>query len=69
MGALELFDYFKSRAEAYGVSEFVKLNHKVTGATWDDRKGKWVVEVDNLAGNKSLQDEGEIFINGAGFLK
>ncbi|KAJ9630333.1 hypothetical protein H2204_008551, partial [Knufia peltigerae] len=68
VGSVELFDYFKGRAVAYGVSEFVKLNHKVTSATWDEQKGKWVVEITNLENNTSTQDEGEIFINGAGFL-
>lgn len=69
VGSLELFDYFKSRAVAYGVSEFVKLNHKVTSATWNERKGKWEVEITNLENNTTVQDEGEIFINGTGFLK
>lgn len=69
MGAVELYEYFKGRANAYGVDEFVRLNHKVTEAVWDKKRGKWKVQVEDLENKKSFTDEAEILINAAGFLK
>jgi cation diffusion facilitator CzcD-associated flavoprotein CzcO len=68
VGAEELYDYFKGRAAKYGVDEFVKLNHHIQSATWDDELGKWVVNITNLKTGESIRDEAELFIYGAGFL-
>tara|TARA_R110002003_G_scaffold111_1_gene9410 strand:- start:11883 stop:12044 length:162 start_codon:yes stop_codon:yes gene_type:complete len=51
------------------VNEFVHLNHRVNAANWDDERGKWVIEITNTSNGKSVKDEAELFINGAGFLK
>lgn len=68
-GPAPMFHYYKGRAAKYGVAEFVKLNHRVTSATWDDGKGKWIMEITNLTSGATVTDEAEIFINAAGFLK
>jgi cation diffusion facilitator CzcD-associated flavoprotein CzcO len=64
-----LFHYYKGRAEKYGVSEFVRLNHRVTSAIWDDGKGKWIIDIKDLISDATTKDEADILINGAGFLK
>jgi cation diffusion facilitator CzcD-associated flavoprotein CzcO len=69
VGAVELYDYFKRRAKAYGVDEFVRLNHKVTAAMWNEQNGKWSVTIQDFENQKSFIDEAEILINAAGFLK
>ena len=69
VGAVELYDYFKSLAGKYGVSEYVKLNHRINSATWDDERGKWVLDIADLNAGVTIKDEAEILINGAGFLK
>jgi cation diffusion facilitator CzcD-associated flavoprotein CzcO len=66
---VELYEYFKGRAVAYGVEEYTKLNHKVNAARWDDDAGKWVVEVTDLQSGLTISDQAEVLINGAGFLK
>lgn len=66
---MELYEYFKGRATAYGVFDFVRLEHKVTGAKWDQERGKWTVQITNLRDGTDTVDEGEILINAAGFLK
>ena len=67
--AAELYEYFKGRAKAYSVDEFVRLQHQVTRASWDDSRGKWIVEIADLQNRASLTDEADVLINGAGFLK
>ncbi|RYO45719.1 hypothetical protein AA0113_g10335 [Alternaria arborescens] len=68
VGALELFDYFKGRAIAYGVNDFVHLENRVDSAAWDDKSGKWNIHVTDLSTGSSFEDEGDILINAAGFL-
>lgn len=69
VGAEELYDYFKSRAEAYGVAEFVRLNSHVREAVWNEAGGVWKLQVENLIDGTRLSDEAEVLINAAGFLK
>jgi cation diffusion facilitator CzcD-associated flavoprotein CzcO len=69
VGAVELYDYFKGRAVAYGVDDFVHLEHRVTSASWDDQLGKWIIQITDLRTGSKFADEGEILINAAGFLK
>lgn len=69
MGAVELYEYFKGRANAYQITDFVKLNHQVRGARWNTADGRWVLEVEDLKTGRILQDQAEVFINAAGFLK
>ncbi|KIV96493.1 hypothetical protein PV10_00355 [Exophiala mesophila] len=68
VGSVELYEYFKGRAGAYGVDEFVRLGHRVTAAAWDDRRGKWVVSLDDTRDGRRLEDEADILVNAAGFL-
>ncbi|CAN9370536.1 unnamed protein product [Alternaria alternata] len=68
VGALELFDYFKGRAIAYGVNDFVHLENRVDSAAWNDKSGKWNIHVTDLRTGSSFEDEGDILINAAGFL-
>ncbi|KAK5000891.1 hypothetical protein LTR66_000308 [Elasticomyces elasticus] len=69
VGAVELFEYFKGRAVAYGVDEFVRLQHRVVGCDWDDQQGKWFVKVEDLSSETTFVDSTEVVINACGFLK
>ncbi|KAH7082480.1 hypothetical protein FB567DRAFT_551421 [Paraphoma chrysanthemicola] len=66
--AEEIFDYYKDRAQTYGVFEYVKLEHKVHEAVWNDAKGKWVLRVEDLATGQMIEDEAEVLINAGGFV-
>ncbi|KAJ9646718.1 hypothetical protein H2204_000410 [Knufia peltigerae] len=68
VGSEEIFDYFKGRAETYGVFDYVKLSHKVIGAVWNQQMGKWKVEIEDLQTRQTFFDEAEFFINAGGFL-
>jgi cation diffusion facilitator CzcD-associated flavoprotein CzcO len=67
--ALELFDYFKGRAKEYGVFDYVHLSHRVTKCEWNEKQGKWEVEVEDLEAGRMLTDEAEVVVNATGFLK
>lgn len=64
-----MYDYFKGRAVAYGADEFVHLENLVNHAAWNDERGKWTIQVTDLRTGASFEDEGEVLINAAGFLK
>ncbi|EXJ84595.1 hypothetical protein A1O3_05265 [Capronia epimyces CBS 606.96] len=68
VGAVELYEYFKGRSIAYGVDEFLRLNHRVTAARWDDARGKWTVKIEDTARGATFEDEADLLVNGAGFL-
>ena len=68
-GAEEIFDYYKQRAQAYGVFEHVQLNCRVRSASWDESQGRWHVEIQNTKLNEVFIDEAEVLINAGGFLK
>ena len=69
VGAPELFEYFKGRAIAYGVNDFVRLQHRVVGCDWNANQGKWCVKVNDLSSNTTFVDTAEVVINACGFLK
>ena len=69
VGAVELFEYFKGRAIAYKVNDFVQLRHRVVSCKWDDHRGKWSVEVEDLSSDTIFVDTAEVVINACGFLK
>ncbi|KAK5203760.1 hypothetical protein LTR99_009861 [Exophiala xenobiotica] len=69
VGAEELFDYFKGRAKAYGVDEFVQLRHKVLGCQWQEDQGLWQLNIRDSANNRDFVDTADIVINACGFLK
>ncbi|RDW76107.1 hypothetical protein BP5796_06928 [Coleophoma crateriformis] len=64
----EIWEYFEGRSIAYGVDEFLKLSHKVVGATWQAEKGKWKVGVENTVNGETFFDEAEVLINAGGYL-
>lgn len=39
-GSDEIWQYFKSFEEKYGLSKFIKTGAKVTSAEWDQTEGK-----------------------------
>lgn len=69
VGSIELFDYFKGRALAYGVHDHLHLEHEVEHAEWNPARGQWDIRVRNLKDGKSFVDQAEVLINAAGFLK
>jgi cation diffusion facilitator CzcD-associated flavoprotein CzcO len=65
----EIWQYFNDVVEKFELRKFMKLNHRVTGASWDQDTGIWNVEVSNLLTNETFVDQAEVIINGGGVLK
>lgn len=67
-GAKEIWTYFKNTTEKYDLNKYIKTNHTVTGASWNEDEGLWHVKIRDLEGNE-IQDTCNVLINGGGILK
>ena len=56
-------------ARKYELYRFVKLSHRIVGAQWDEEKGIWHVEVENLSSGERIQDWCDFIITASGILK
>ncbi|KAL4891195.1 cyclohexanone monooxygenase [Aspergillus ambiguus] len=66
--AREIFSYFKNVASKYGLYKYIRLNHMVTDAVWDEKQGVWNIDIKNKETGEILHDWGHILINGCGVL-
>lgn len=67
--AHELYTYFKGCAKKWNCMQYVKLEHQVVGATWDEERFKWIVQVEDLAAGKVFTDECDVLLSATGILK
>jgi len=65
----EILEYFRAIAKKYELYKYIKLNHMVQSASWDEGEGVWRIKIKNLATGEIVEDWGHIFINGCGILK
>lgn len=73
--AQEIWQYMKGIVDEEGMMKYIQLNTTVTGAAWDESRSKWLVklarksirEVD--ASVLEWEEECDLLLNGAGFLK
>lgn len=55
--------------DEYGLEKYMKLNHQVLQAVWDEASGVWNVTVKNLLTGETFVDQAEVLVNGSGVLK
>ncbi|KJA16156.1 hypothetical protein HYPSUDRAFT_322622 [Hypholoma sublateritium FD-334 SS-4] len=67
-GSREIRDYFLSFANKYGLDKYIKLQHQVSGAVWNDKTGQWDVDITNLENGSVIHDSCAIFISAVGVL-
>ncbi|KAH9479348.1 FAD-binding monooxygenase moxY [Psilocybe cubensis] len=67
-GAEEVYHYFRHFSEKYDLGKYIELRHKVTKAVWDAKKGRWTVEITNLADGSIIRDTCDILVNAGGVL-
>jgi cation diffusion facilitator CzcD-associated flavoprotein CzcO len=65
--ASEIEAYIKRTVKKYNLDKPVKFNSKVLETVWDEETGKWKIKVE--VDGKIQEDEADILVNGAGFLK
>ncbi|KAK5175696.1 uncharacterized protein LTR77_000835 [Saxophila tyrrhenica] len=63
----EIRDYLTTTAKKYGANRFIKLEHKVAGATWHQDEGKWHVRVEQPDGSM-MEDTADVVISARGNL-
>lgn len=61
-----MLQYLKDFATKYNLNQYVRTETKVTSAVWDEAKGKWGIELEDLANQQSLTDTVDILINASG---
>lgn len=65
----EILGYFKDIVATHKLDEYVKLNHRVKGAWWNEETGKWRMEIQStLDPSNTFYDEGDVLINATGVL-
>ncbi|KAF2008609.1 putative dimethylaniline monooxygenase [Aaosphaeria arxii CBS 175.79] len=65
----DILAYFKGVVEKYNLMQYIKLNHQVVGATWNEQEQRWHVKIqrgDDL--NDVIEDSADVFINASGVL-
>lgn len=68
----EIWQYMKDIVDEEGMMKYITLNTSVDAATWDEKKSVWVVKLSqtsNGAKTKEWEEECDMLLNGAGFLK
>ncbi|KAJ7349078.1 FAD/NAD-P-binding domain-containing protein [Mycena albidolilacea] len=59
--------YYKSLVDKFKLLEYIKLNHEVLKAEWDDDAKKWRIQVRGPDGTE-FEDDCDVFLNGGGVL-
>lgn len=68
-GGAEIQQYLLRVVAEHDLRKFFTLNHEVIGATWDEDRGVWEVEIKNTLNGHTSIDTAEFFINNEGILK
>ncbi|KIW99944.1 uncharacterized protein Z518_10872 [Rhinocladiella mackenziei CBS 650.93] len=63
----EIWQYFKNVVDKHGLIKYIKLQHTVTGASWNSEEGLWEVHVRRPDGTE-FQDTCNVLVNGGGIL-
>ncbi|KAJ7677213.1 FAD/NAD-P-binding domain-containing protein [Mycena rosella] len=59
--------YYRSLVDKFNLWKYIKLQHEVLRAEWDDGAKKWRLQVRGPDG-KEFEDECDVFLNGGGVL-
>ncbi|OAG37868.1 hypothetical protein AYO21_07974 [Fonsecaea monophora] len=63
----EIWRYFKDVVEKHDLAKYIKLNHEVIGAEWNEEEGLWHVSVRDANG-QVFEDTCNVLLNGTGIL-
>lgn len=63
----QIYEYLKKTAKKYDVEKYIRFQHSIQQARWDEDKGKWRLTVQ--AGEQVFEDKCDVFVNAGGVLK
>ncbi|KIX08875.1 uncharacterized protein Z518_03532 [Rhinocladiella mackenziei CBS 650.93] len=63
----EIWQHLKDTAKKFGLEKYIKYNHRVESATWDEDSGLWKLSILGPDGSL-LSDSCEVLVNGGGIL-
>ncbi|KPM40130.1 putative sterigmatocystin biosynthesis monooxygenase stcW [Neonectria ditissima] len=64
----EIQNYLKSVASKYGADKYMKFNHNVDKAEWDEKEGKWTVTFTRTDTGEVITDKADVLIQAVGAL-
>ncbi|KAK7204234.1 flavin-binding monooxygenase [Myxozyma melibiosi] len=64
----EIYGYFKHFADKYDLNKYIKLQHQVSAATWDEESATWSVQIKDLVSGEIITDWCHILVNASGIL-
>ena len=64
----EIFAYFNAFTEKYGLKQYIKTEHQVTGAYWNNATGGYDVKVQDIKAGQEISTHCDILINASGIL-
>lgn len=62
----DILAYLKRCAKKFNALQFIRFQHKLTSAIWNESSAKWDFEIEY--DGQVLHDDADVFINAAGFL-
>lgn len=68
-GSKEIWEYLKAIATDEDMYKYITLNTTVINATWNETRAKWVLVLEHTDKSRRWEEECDLFLNGAGFLK
>ncbi|KAJ5698972.1 hypothetical protein N7462_000977 [Penicillium macrosclerotiorum] len=66
--APEIHRYWQRVVEKYGCMKYIKLKQQVTGAEWDERTSKWLLQIHSLEDGAIYADTSDVVIQATGSL-
>lgn len=54
--------------DKYGLSEYIKLSHRIVGASWDEQQGIWNVKIEDIESQTVIDDWCHFLLNAGGIL-
>ncbi|KAI9752413.1 MAG: hypothetical protein M4579_005637 [Chaenotheca gracillima] len=62
----QIHDYMKKTSAKYKTDQYMKFNHEIKSAVWDETEGKWTLKVQH--GETIFEDKCDVFVNAGGVL-
>lgn len=68
VGGAEILEYLKNVATKYDATKYMKFNHLIQDAVWDDNKGQWIVHITKTDTGEQVIDTADVVISAVGTL-